>query len=264
VASPYLALLRGQVRSQTSYRTSFAVDLTSNLMWTVVDILTIFVLFRVTTDLAGFSRSEALVIVALATCAFAFADLAVGNIEQLRRYVRTGLMDALLVRPLGALPQLLAMDLQLRRLSRAGLGIAVMVVFLAVAGIDWTLARLALAVITPVAGAVFFGAIFIATSTVAFWWIESGELANSFTYGGRETTYYPITVYEGAFRRVFAFGLGFGFVAYYPALALLGRPDPLGLPDWVGWVAPAVALPAAGLSALFWRFGVRHYRSTGS
>jgi ABC-2 type transport system permease protein len=264
VASPYLALLRGQVRSQTSYRASFAVDLTSNLFFTVGDIVTILVLFRMTTDLAGFSRSEALVVVGLSACAFALADLAVGNIDQLRRYVRTGLLDALLVRPLAALPQLLTMDLPLRKLSRAVFGVAVLVLFLWLAGIDWTPQRVALAVLAPVAGAAFFAAIFIAGSTVAFWWIESGELANSVTYGGRETTYYPMTVYQGVFRRVFAFGLGFGFVAYYPALALLGRDDPLGLPGWAGYAAPAVALPAAGLAALFWRIGVRHYRSTGS
>lgn len=264
MASPYLALLRGQVRSQTSYRTSFAVDLASNLMLTVADIVAILVLFRVTTELGGFSRSEALVVVALSTCAFAFADLAVGNINDLRRYVRTGLLDALLVRPLAALPQLLAMDLQLRRLSRAALAIAVMVGFLALAGIDWTPTKVALAIIAPVTGAVFFAAIFIAASTVAFWWVESGELANSFTYGGRETTYYPMTVYEGVFRRVFAFGLGFGFVAYYPALALLDRNDPLGLPGWVAWASPAVAVPAVAVAALCWRTGIRHYRSTGS
>ena len=38
------------------------------------------------------------------------------------------------------------------------------------------------------------------------------------------------------------------FVAYYPALALLGRADPLGLPAWAGCVAPLVALVAAGAS----------------
>jgi ABC-2 type transport system permease protein len=264
VASPYLALLRGQVRSQTSYRASFTIDVASNAWATVADIITIFVLFRVTTDLAGFTRREALVIVGLSACAFALADLAVGNIDQLRRYVRTGQLDTVLVRPLGVLPQLLAMDLPLRKLARAAFGVAVLVVFLAQAGIGWSPAKVVLVVVAPLAGAAFFAAIFIAGCTVAFWWIESGELANSFTYGGRETTYYPMTVYEGVFRRVFAFGLGFGFVAYYPALALLGRPDPLGLPDWVGWIAPAVALPAAGAAALFWRFGVRRYRSTGS
>jgi ABC-2 type transport system permease protein len=63
---------------------------------------------------------------------------------------------------------------------------------------------------------------------------------------------------------VFAYGLGFAFVSYLPALALLGRPDPLGVPGWLRWCSPLVALLAAGLAALFWRTGVRHYRSTGS
>ncbi|WP_043329351.1 ABC-2 family transporter protein, partial [Micromonospora sp. M42] len=51
---------------------------------------------------------------------------------------------------------------------------------------------------------------------------------------------------------------------YHPALALLGRADPLGLPPWAGWAAPGVAVVAAALAALAWRVGVRHYRSTGS
>ena len=38
----------------------------------------------------------------------------------------------------------------------------------------------------------------------------------------------------------------------------------LGLPGWVVWCSPAVALVAALLAAAIWRFGVRHYRSTGS
>jgi len=104
----------------------------------------------------------------------------------------------------------------------------------------------------------------VATATVAFWWIDSGEFANGFTYGGRDFTSYPITVYSGFFRRVFAYGLGFGFVAYHPTLGLLGRPDPLGLPAWMAWSTPAVAAAACGLAALAWRSGVRHYRSTGS
>ena len=37
-----------------------------------------------------------------------------------------------------------------------------------------------------------------------------------------------------------------------------------GLPGWVGWLGPAVAAPAAGVAALIWRQGIRHYRSTGS
>jgi ABC-2 type transport system permease protein len=257
-------LLRAQVRAQTSYRASFAVDLFSSVWATVFDVVTVLVLFQVTTTLGGFEVREALVMVGLSACAFATADLAVGNVERLRQYVRIGLFDTLLVRPLRALPQLVLTDLPLRRLGRIAIGTGVLVAELALAPIDWTPARLALAVVAPVAGTVFFGAIFVAGATVTFWWIESGEVANSLTYGGRDLTAYPMTVYGEAFRRVLGYGLGFAFVAYYPALALLGRPDPLGLPAWVGWASPAVALVVAGGAALLWRVGVRHYRSTGS
>lgn len=260
----YLALLRGQARAQASYRASFAIDLASNLGATAFDVLSVLVLFGVTRELGGFDVRQAMVIVGLSACAFAAGDLLVGNVERLRTYVRTGLFDAVLTRPLAALPQLLLMDLPLRKASRTVLGTAVLTVALAAAPIDWTPARILLACLAPVAGVVFFGSIFVATASVAFWWIESGEVGNALTYGGRDLTSYPITVYGGWFRQVFAYGLGFAFVAYYPALALLDRPDPLGLPSWVGWVAPAVALPAAGIAGLVWRLGLRRYRSTGS
>ncbi|MGH3757979.1 ABC-2 family transporter protein [Actinophytocola sp.] len=71
-------------------------------------------------------------------------------------------------------------------------------------------------------------------------------------------------MFGGFFRRLFAYGLGFAFVAYLPALALFGRPDPLGVPGWLHWCSPLTALLAAGLAALFWRTGVRYCRSTGS
>lgn len=124
---PYLQLLRGQVRSQASYRTSFVIDLVSNVWTLLADVLTVLVLFQViATSLAGFTLAETLVMVGLSACGFALADLAVGNIERLRNYIRTGLLDTLLVRPLRALPQLLLMDLGLRRLFRAGSGVAVL------------------------------------------------------------------------------------------------------------------------------------------
>jgi ABC-2 type transport system permease protein len=260
----YRALLGAQARSQTAYRTSFLVDLVGNVGATVFDLVTVLVFFGVTRELGGFTLREALVMVGLSASAFAAADLLVGNIERLPSYVRTGLFDAVLLRPLAALPQLLLMDLPLRKLSRAVFGLAVLVVAVGSADLDWTPARVALLLVAPVAGVVFFGAVFVTTATVSFYWVDSGELANSVTYGGRDFTAYPVTVYDGWFRGLFAYGLGFAFVSYHPALALLGRADPLGLPAWVGWVSPAVALVATAVAAVAWRVGIRHYRSTGS
>ena len=54
------------------------------------------------------------------------------------------------------------------------------------------------------------------------------------------------------------------FVNYEPALFLLGRPDPLGLPAFVRLLSPFAALIMALLARYAWRQGVLHYQSTGS
>jgi ABC-2 type transport system permease protein len=260
----YAALLGGQYRSVTSYRASFAVELISNVGSTVLDVFTVFVLFGAATEVGGFTLAEALMMTGIAAAGFVLADLAVGSVERIKFYVRTGMLDAVLVRPLGVLPQLVLMDFPLRKVLRLFFGIGVLGVAIVVNDVDWTPARVLLVVVAPVAAGLFFGAIFVISATFAFWWVESGEVGNAFTYGGRDFTSYPITVYSSWFRGLFAYGLGFGFVAYQPGLALLGRPDPLGLAGWAGYCSPLVALLAALVAAAVWRIGIRHYRSTGS
>jgi len=262
-ATIYTRLVAAQGRGQASYRTSFWLDLGSNIILLGGDLLTLLVIFTRVPSLGGFSLTDTLLFFGLALAAFSLADLFVGNIERLRLYVRLGTLDTVLIRPLGVLPQLLALDVGFRRLGRVIYALVILATAATFAGIAWTPGKIMLIVASPIIGAVFFCAYFVATSTVAFWWIESGELANALTYGGRDFTSYPITIYSGWFRKVFAFGLGFGFVAYYPGLVLLGRPDPLGGPSWLGWTTSLIALAAIAVAAVSWRFGVRHYRSTG-
>lgn len=261
---PYRALLGAQVRAYATYRASFAIELAVNAGIPVLDLLTLLALFQVTPAIGGFSVDEALVMFGISALAFALADLAVGEIEKIRNYVRLGTMDAVLVRPLSVLGQLLSSGFAARRIGRVLVTGTVLGVALARVDVPWTPARIGLVVVAPLAGAVLFGSIFVGAATVAFWWIDSGEFANGLTYGGRDFTSYPVNVYGRAFRHVFAYALGFAFVSYYPTLGLLGRPDPLGLPDWVVWCSPAVAAVAVLLAAAAWRFGIRQYRSTGS
>lgn len=260
----YAELVRAQTRAQAQYRASFAIDLAGSVAFGLLDVVTVFALFRVSASLAGFAFAEVFLMTAIASTAFAVADLFVGNVERLPFYVRSGLLDAILVRPLGALGQLVAMDVAARRVGRVAVCAGLLAIAARHADIAWTPARALLVVVAPLAGAVIFGATFVATATVTFWWTESGELGNALTYGGHDFTAYPMGIYQPLLRRLIAYGLGFAFVAYYPALDLLGRPDPLGAPSGLGYVAPVFALAAAGAAGLAWRAGVRHYRSTGS
>ena len=53
------------------------------------------------------------------------------------------------------------------------------------------------------------------------------------------------------------------FVAYFPSLYILGKPDPLGLPPVLQFAAPVVAVVTAIAAGLVWRVAVRHYQSAG-
>ena len=53
-------------------------------------------------------------------------------------------------------------------------------------------------------------------------------------------------------------------VNYFPVLAILDRPDPLGSPVTLQWLAPAAGFIFLFFALQIWKVGVRHYRSTGS
>jgi ABC-2 type transport system permease protein len=262
--APYLRLFTSQTRAQAQYRASFWMDLIGSVVIGAMDLVAVLVLFQAAGRVGGFSTAEAMLVASLSTTGFALADLIVGNMDTIRNLVRTGRLDAVLLRPLGAFGQLVAMEFAPRRAGRLVVALILVPVAAAWAGVDWTPARLACVVLAVVGGGLLFGAIFTGTGTVAFWWIDSGEFGNSFTYGGRDFASYPISLYGTAFRWVFAYGLGLGFTGYYPALVLLGRPDPLGAAAWFGWATLPVGLAACGLAALLWRAGIRRYRGTGS
>ena len=104
----------------------------------------------------------------------------------------------------------------------------------------------------------------VVQATMAFWTVETLEIMNSFTYGGEYAAEYPLSIYRPWFRRFFTFIIPLACANYFPALAILGKSDPMRAPIALQWLAP-LAGPAFLIFALqLWKIGVRHYRSTGS
>ena len=87
---------------------------------------------------------------------------------------------------------------------------------------------------------------------------------NVLTYGGIQAAQFPLSLYAAWFRNFLIFVVPLGCVAYYPVLAILDQPDPLGAPDWWLPTAPAMGFAFLSLSFLAWRAGISRYTSTGS
>jgi ABC-2 type transport system permease protein len=256
-------LIGARIRSQLQYRTSFAVELAGMFLVGFLDFAAILIIFENVPQLAGWSVHEVALLYGIAGLAFALTDLAVGHLDYLPALIRDGNFDLILLRPRGTLYQVVTSDFHLRRLGKLAQATVVLVYALTALDIGWNAGRVVMLPVTILSAAAIFAAIWVTGICIVFWAVEARETVSAFTDAGNFLAQYPITVYEAWLRRLLAFVIPTAFVAYFPALYILDKPDPLGAAHWLRFAAPAVAALAWTVAVLTWRFAVRHYQSAG-
>lgn len=252
------------IRSTMAYRASFLMTTLGNFTATALDFVAIMLMFSRVDALGGYALPQVAFLYGLSSTAFGLADLLLGSMEKLGRRVRDGTLDTLLVRPAPVLAQMAADQFGLRRLGRITQGVMVLVYGLATVDIDWTPLKLLLMPVMILSGAGIFGAVFIAGAAFQFVAKDASEVQNAFTYGGTTMLQYPPTVFATELVRGVTFVFPLAFVNWLPATYVLGVPLPLGLPQWVAFLSPLVAVACCGLAGLAWRAGLRTYQSTGN
>ncbi|MEV8330715.1 ABC transporter permease [Streptomyces niveus] len=252
------------MRSTMTYRASFAMTAFGNFAVTAFDFIAILMMFSHVDRLGGYSLPEVAFLYGAAGASFGLADLAMGSTDRLGRRIRDGTLDTLLVRPAPVLAQVAADRFALRRLGRITQGLLVLGYALATVDIAWTPVKVAMIPMMILSGAVIFSAVFVAGAAFQFWAQDAAEVQNSFTYGGTTLLQYPPTVFAKDLVRGVTFVVPLAFVNWLPALYVMDRDDPLGLPDWVAFLPPLVAVGFCAAAGLAWRAGLRGYRSTGS
>ncbi|MEU5213790.1 ABC transporter permease [Streptomyces sp. NPDC020742] len=252
------------IRSTLAYRASFVMLTVGNFAASALDFVAIMLMFSQIDVLGGFTLPEVAFLYGTSGAALGLADLLLGSVERLGRRVRDGTLDTLLVRPVPVYVQLAADRFALRRTGRILQALLVLAWCLPQLDVVWTPGRVLMVPLMVLCGAAIFGAVFTVGAAFQFWAQDAAEVQNSFTYGGNALLQYPPTVFARDLVRGVTFLVPLAFVNWLPALRLLGRPDPLGLPGWVDFLGPAVAALMCTGAALAWRAGLRAYRSTGS
>lgn len=263
-ARAYVLLAAMWVRVSMTYRTSFVILTLGQFLVTVLDFGAILVMFANVRALGGFRLPEIAFLYGATGLCLGTADLVVGNIERLGSRIRLGSVDAMMVRPVPLYAQACADDFALRRLGRVGQAAIVFVWAVGSLDLHWTWARVAMLPTMVLCGTVIFVALFTLGAAFQFWTTDSSEAANAFTYGGNTLTQYPLTIFPTQAVKALTFIVPVAFVNWYPSLFILGRHDPLGLPQALQLASPVAAVALSLLAALAWRAGVRRYRSTGS
>ncbi|MEW5871396.1 MAG: ABC-2 family transporter protein [Chloroflexota bacterium] len=262
----YFRLISIHIRGQMQYRASFVFEAFTTALVSAVSFMTIALVLQRFEGIGGWSLAEVAFLYGMVESAFGMMDMLFSGFDpgNFGAQVRLGAFDQMLLRPIGITLQVLGSEFLLRRTGRVLQGALVLAIALSTLDIHWTLAKLLYLPVVFLSTVAFFGGLFVIGATITFWTVESIEVVNIFTYGGTELITYPMHIYPDWMRNFFTFIIPAAFLNYYPALYLLGRPDPFHLPAFAPFLAPLAGFGMLAAGLAFWQFGIRHYQSTGT
>lgn len=260
----YFKYIKFSIESQLQYKASFIMMSIGHFLITFIEFLGIWVLFERFGDIQGFTFPEAALFYGIVHIAFSITEGWTRGFDIFPRLVRTGDFDRILLRPRSTVLQILGHDIQIMRIGRFAQGLVVLIWSILKLNIKWTISKSILLVGSIIGGNFLFSGMIVLQATLSFWSVQSLEIVNSFTYGGVQAAQYPISIYKPWFRKILIYIIPLATVNYFPAMSILGKVDSFNYPSWLGWVSPLFGFMFFIFSLLIWKFGVRHYTSTGS
>lgn len=207
----------------------------------------------------GYRFSEILLCFSTVLISFSLAEMFMRGFDMFAGTIGNGEFDRILLRPRSIILLVVSGKIEFTRFGRILQALIMFIYGITASGITWSFRKIATLILMVIGGTVIFGCLFVIYAGICFFTLEGLEFMNILTDGAREFGKYPIDVYGKGVLRFCTFVVPYALFQYYPFLYLTGRSD-----QW--WY---MLLPIAGClfilpSILFWRFGVRHYKSTGS
>lgn len=247
------------VKSAMQYKTSFFLTVLGQFFVSFNIFLGIYFMFRRFSAVEGFTYSEVLLCFSIVLLEFSLAEMFARGFDLFPEMVRTGSFDQVLIRPRNEILQVLGNKFELTRIGRI-LQAAVMFVYgVSHSGVEWNLLKIITVIFMLIGGCAVFSGLFLIYAALCFFTMEGLEFMNILTDGAREYGRYPVSIYGKKALLVTTFLVPYALVQYYPLLYLLEK-DTRSFLVVVPLLAAWFLLPSYAL----WRFGVRHYQSSGS
>ncbi len=255
----YVHFLAMHLKSQMQYRVSFFLTLFAQSITAMTWFVGLWALMERFHQINGFSFGEVLLCFSVMTLAFSLTECFMAGVDRFPALISRGEFDRILLRPRGALLQVLCSQIDFARFGRIIPAVITLFVAIPVSGVQWSFSKVLLLAAMILSGVCVFTGAFWLGATMSFFFIEGIECLNIFTYGMREFGAYPLVIYGKGLLCFFTFIIPFAPVQYYPMLVLLGRSDSL-----LFGISPLLACLFLLPCFLLWKLGVRHYKSAGS
>lgn len=255
----YMKYFSMHIKSQMQYKTSFFFTTLGQFLVAFATFLSIQFLFARFDSVGGFSYEEVLICFSVMILAFSLSELIGRGFDRFPVLLGNGGFDRALVRPRNVVFQVLASQVEFSRLGRFVQAVAVLIYALPRSGIDWTWDKIMTLTLMVVCGSLLFFGLFVVYAAFSFFTIEGLEFMNVLTDGGREHGRLPFGVYGDGVLKFLTYIVPLALVQHYPLLYLVDREQSIFYA-----LTPLLALVFLLPCYVFFRFGLRHYKSTGS
>ncbi|NMM50955.1 ABC transporter permease [Paenibacillus aquistagni] len=248
------------LKSQLQYRASFIMLTIGQCLTPLTSLAAMYFLFERFGQIKGWTFHEVALCFAVTHIAFSMTEIFARGFDTFPSLVRDGEFDRLLLRPRSTVLQVLGSKFEFTRLGKFAFSVGLLAWAMMQMPSPWTTVKLMTLGFMIAGGVLIYLSIFMMAATLSFWTIQGIEIVNVLTDGGREMTQYPLSIYHQRIRRFFTFVVPFACVNYLPLMVLVDHKEAQPWYALLPLVSVLFLIPSIGI----WRYGVRHYRSTGS
>ena len=207
----------------------------------------------------GFTFNDVLICYSISFFGFSTTECFFRGFDHFDEILSSGRFDIILTKPRNLLFQIIGEIIEIKKLGRALLALIVLAIVFAHNPILWS-AEKVLAIILMVLGTVIiYSGLFVVRAGICFYTTNSLEIMNIFTDGARDLTEYPLSIYHKAVKGFFTYVIPLALVNLYPLLYLIGKSDN----KWYIFL-PCLTIFFVIPCLLFWKIGLKKYKSVGS
>ncbi|OUP81254.1 hypothetical protein B5F07_18020 [Lachnoclostridium sp. An169] len=255
----YIQYLKAYFMSISQYKKSAILTIIGQFLTSLFSLLGINFLFSQFNSLGGFTYEEILLCYSNITFAFSLAEFFARGFDTFPYLISDGRFDRILLRPRGAILQILGATFEISRLGRLFQAILIYIWVLPRSKIVWNFFNIFVLLEIQICGFVLFVSLFILYATICFFTTQGLEIFNIFTDGSREFGKYPFAVYGDKVLKIFTYVVPVACIQYYPISYLTGKTG-----NMLYAFTPLFVIPYTVLVVIFWKIGVKKYTSTGS
>lgn len=255
----YFKYLLAQLKTNFAYRGSSVMGVIGQMLNTVAAFFGTYLLFLRFDSVGGYRFEVIMLTFGVVVVAFYFSDMMLRGFDEFSNLVRTGQLDIFLLRPRNIVLQILGSKIEINKLGRVVFGLAVLIIACIIAPVQWTLLKVLVLLEMLMAGVIMFFGIYLLTSAITIFTIQTPEAVNVLTYGARDLCNYPLDIYKKGVRKFFTFVLPYATFNYIPLRYLLYGASA----GWYCAVYPLVSVLFAAVMYVVFNLSLKGYKSAG-